>query len=64
MKIRKAYLDNSALNRPFDDQSVPNIRLEAVAALSVKDYTKLRKELFKGETAASICKKIKESDKN
>lgn len=28
-----------------------------------KDYTKLRRELFKDETVASIYKKIKESDK-
>lgn len=35
MKICKAYLDNSALNRPFDDQSVPNIRMEAIAVLSI-----------------------------
>lgn len=35
MKIYKAYLDNSALNRPFDDQSIPNIRLEAVAVLAI-----------------------------
>lgn len=35
MKICKAYLDNSALNRPFDDQSAPIVRMEAVAVLSI-----------------------------
>jgi len=27
----KIYLDNSVLNRPFDDQSIPKIRLEITA---------------------------------
>lgn len=31
----KIYLDNSALNRPFDDQTIPVIRLEADAVLLI-----------------------------
>ncbi|GEM_PF-3769733 len=27
----KVYLDNSVLNRPFDDQSIPKIHLETIA---------------------------------
>lgn len=31
----KVYLDNSVLNRPFDDQSIPQIRLETSAFLAL-----------------------------
>jgi hypothetical protein len=31
----KIYLDNSAFNRPFDDQSQPKIRLEAMAVFFI-----------------------------
>ena len=31
----KIYLDNSVLNRPFDDQSVPKIRLETIATFFI-----------------------------
>lgn len=31
----KLYLNTSALNRPFDDQSIPRVRLEAEAVLSL-----------------------------
>lgn len=33
----KIYLNASALNRPFDDQSLPRNRLEAEAALAILD---------------------------
>ena len=29
------YLDNSVLNRPFDDQTQPRIHLEAEAVLAI-----------------------------
>jgi len=31
----KVYLDNSVLNRPFDDQSYPKIKMEIVATILV-----------------------------
>jgi hypothetical protein len=31
----KPYLDGCCLNRPFDDQSQPRVRLEAEAVLSI-----------------------------
>lgn len=31
----RVYLDNSVLNRPFDDQSVPKNRLEAIATIFI-----------------------------
>lgn len=31
----RIYIDNSSLNRPFDDQSQPQIRLETVALLLI-----------------------------
>lgn len=31
----KVYLDNSVLNRPFDDQSVPMVRLETIATFFI-----------------------------
>jgi predicted nucleic acid-binding protein len=33
----KVYLDASALNRPFDDQSLPRNRLEAEAVIAILD---------------------------
>jgi hypothetical protein len=33
----KVYLDASALNRPFDDQSLPRNRLEAEAVIVILD---------------------------
>lgn len=38
----KLYLDNSVLNRPFDDQSVPNIRLETIATIFILDLIEKR----------------------
>lgn len=35
VKFMKVYLDNSVLNRPFDDQSVPEIKLEATATFFI-----------------------------
>jgi len=35
MQIKRIYLDNSVLNRPFDDQGQPRIRLEAQALASI-----------------------------
>lgn len=32
------YLDNSVLNRPFDDQLLPQIRLETVATFVISDW--------------------------
>ena len=34
---KKIYLDVCCLNRPFDDQSQPRIRLEAQAVLAILD---------------------------
>ena len=34
----KVYLDNSALNRPFDDQSFPIIRLETLAVIFILEF--------------------------
>jgi len=31
----KIYLDNSVLNRPFDDQSIPQIRLETISVFFI-----------------------------
>lgn len=39
----KIYLDNSVLNRPFDDQSIPKIRLETVAILFIFDLIEKQK---------------------
>jgi len=39
----KIYLDNSVLNRPFDDQSVPKIRLETIAILFIFELVEKRK---------------------
>jgi len=39
----RVYLDNCALNRPFDDQSHIRIRLEAEAKLYIQDCIKNRK---------------------
>jgi predicted nucleic acid-binding protein len=36
----KVYLDASALNRPFDDQSLPRNRLEAEAMIVILDKVK------------------------
>ena len=33
----KVYLDASALNRPFDDQSLPRNRLETEAVIVILD---------------------------
>ena len=38
----RVYLDNCALNRPFDDQSQIRIRLEAEAKLHIQDKIKKR----------------------
>jgi len=34
----KIYLDNSVLNRPFDDQSIPQIRLETIALFFILEF--------------------------
>jgi len=39
----KIYLDNSVLNRPFDDQSVPKVRLETVAMLFIVELIERKK---------------------
>jgi len=39
----KIYLDNSVLNRPFDDQSIPEIRLETVAIFFIFELIENRK---------------------
>lgn len=39
----KIYLDNSALNRPFDDQSDPKIRLETMATFFILELVENRK---------------------
>jgi predicted nucleic acid-binding protein len=38
MNMRRVYLDNCCLNRPFDDQSQARIRLEAEAVTTVIRY--------------------------
>jgi predicted nucleic acid-binding protein len=40
MKKLKIYLDNCALNRPFDDQSNLMVRLESEAKLSIQELVK------------------------
>jgi predicted nucleic acid-binding protein len=39
----KIYLDNSVLNRPFDDQSIPKIRLETTATFFILELIEKRK---------------------
>ena len=39
----KVYLDNSALNRPFDDQSIFKIRLETTAIFFILELIEKRK---------------------
>ena len=39
----KIYLDNSVLNRPFDDQSVPKVRLETVAMFFIIELVERKK---------------------
>lgn len=39
----RVYLDNSVLNRPFDDQSIPKNRLEAVATIFIFKLIEQRK---------------------
>lgn len=39
----KVYLDNSVLNRPFDDQSIPQIRLETSAIFLIFNLIDKRK---------------------
>lgn len=39
----KIYLDNSVLNRPFDDQSISKIRLEAIATFFIFELIEKRK---------------------
>lgn len=39
----KIYLDNSVLNRPFDDRSILKIRLETVAMLFIFELIEKRK---------------------
>ena len=39
----RVYLDNSVLNRPFDDQSIPKIRLETLAAFFVFELIENKK---------------------
>ena len=39
----KIYLDNSALNRPFDDQSLLKIRLETIAIIFILELVDKRK---------------------
>lgn len=39
----KIYLDNSVLNRPFDDQSLPKIRLETTAAVLIFELIESKK---------------------
>lgn len=43
MQIQKVYLDNSVLNRPFDDHSIPNIKLEAMATLLILEFVENKK---------------------
>ena len=38
----RVYLDNCCLNRPFDDQEQPRIRLEAEAKLLIQDSIRAR----------------------
>jgi len=39
----RAYLDNSVLNRPFDDQSIAKIRLETTATFSIFELIEKKK---------------------
>ncbi len=39
----KIYLDNSVLNRPFDDQSISKVRLETLATLLILESAEKRK---------------------
>jgi len=39
----KVYFDNSVLNRPFDDQSIPQIRLETIAIFFILELIEKRK---------------------
>lgn len=39
----RVYLDNSVLNRPFDDQSIPRNRLEALATIFIFKLIEQRK---------------------
>ena len=53
----KIYLDNSAWNRPFDDQSVARNVMEAnVTQQQVQgfDYMKWRSQFFKDETVDEL----------
>ena len=39
----KIYLDNSVLNRPFDNQSIPKIRLETIALFYILELIEKKK---------------------
>jgi len=39
----RIYLDNSTLNRPFDDQSISKIRLETVATFFIFELIENKK---------------------
>ena len=50
----KIYLDNSALNRPFDDQSQERIRLETESVLLLLSHLERREWTWLGSQALEI----------
>lgn len=46
MKKNRIYIDNSSLNRPFDDYSHPKIKIEAVAVLLILRIIEEKKSLI------------------
>ncbi len=43
MKKKRIYIDNSSLNRPFDDYSHPKIKIEAMADYFITSDRKIIK---------------------
>ena len=52
--MTKIYLDNSALNRPFDDQSQERIRLETESVLLLLSHLERREWTWLGSQALEI----------
>jgi hypothetical protein len=52
----KIYLDTCCLNRPFDDQNQPRIRLESEAVTLILEKTHQREwEWVGSEVTISLC---------
>jgi predicted nucleic acid-binding protein len=52
--MTKIYLDNSALNRPFDDQSQERIRLETEAVILLLSHLERKEWTWLGSQALEI----------